>query len=167
MFTISVWWNYDPNFHLSRKQQTTAECWGLLQTFFGGDGNPYWTGRHLYEVVFFPWWTEQVRKRQQSCFCGYHVWKPWENKPWIFLAGFGVGRHATVLRTQHCLSGLLLWGCCCCMLLKLYTVFTILKKESQTSERKCLASAQGHSQVKILWNMENKSADEPTFAHQL
>ena len=59
----------------------------FCKPFFWGDGNPYWTGRHLYEVVFFPWWTEQVRKRKQSWFCGYHVWKPWEMGP-----GFCPGR---------------------------------------------------------------------------
>ena len=96
------------------QQKKTNNCWMLgtfANLFFGGDGNPYWTGRHLYEVVFFfHGELSKVRKRQQSWFCGYHVWKPSEMGPGFFIfAGFGVGRHATVLRTQHCLPGVLLW----------------------------------------------------------
>lgn len=96
------------------QQKKTNNCWMLgtfANLFFGGDGNPYWTGRHLYEVVFFfHGELSKVRKRQQSWFCGHHVWKPSEMGPGFFIfAGFGVGRHATVLRTQHCLPGVLLW----------------------------------------------------------
>lgn len=112
MFTISVWWNYDPNFHLStKKNKQLLNAGDFCKPFFWGGWESILNRAALiWSCFFFHGELSKVRKRQQSWFCGHHVWKPSEMGPGFFIfAGFGVGRHATVLRTQHCLPGVLLW----------------------------------------------------------
>ena len=95
-------WNYDPNF--SPLNKTTNNCW-MLATF----ANLFWGGMGIHTERGGTY-MEQVRKRKQSWFCAYHVWKPWEMGPGFYWQVSVLADHATVLRTQHCLPGLVAMG---------------------------------------------------------
>ena len=103
----------------------------------------------IWSCFFFPWWTEQGKKKTTIMILWLPCLETLRNGPWIFY-----------FCRFRC------WQTCygatdTALLARRVAMGARHQKESVST------SAQGHSQVKILWNMENKSADEPTFAHQL